>query len=64
MKDLIKGTIINTVIATMVTTSVSALTSLGGEPELGILRASRAAAEANPRCAPRPVKMPCLQPNA
>jgi hypothetical protein len=65
MKDLIKGAMIGAVIATVVTGSVSALTSLGGEPEHSIvraLRADRAAAE-NPRCAPKPIKMPCLQPN-
>jgi len=66
MKDRIKGAMIGAVIATVVTGSVSALTSLGGEPEHSIVRATRgdrAAATGNPRCAPKPVKMPCLQPN-
>lgn len=62
MKDLIKGAMIGAVIATAVTGSVSALISLGGEPEDSIVRAIRAAA-GNPRCAPKPIKMPCLQPN-
>ena len=67
MKDLIKGAMIGAVIATVVTGSVSALISLGGEPEHSIVRAvraDRAAVTANPLCAPRPIKMPCLQPDA
>jgi hypothetical protein len=66
MRNLIKGALIRFAIATVVAAGVSTLTSLGGEPELSIVRAvraDRAAAEANPRCAPRPIKMPCLQPN-
>jgi hypothetical protein len=67
MRDLIKGALIRVAIATVVATGVSTLTSLPVEPEHSIVRSIRgegAAAEANPRCAPRPVKMPCLQPNA
>jgi hypothetical protein len=67
MRDLIKGALIRVAIATVVAAGVSTLTTLGGEPEYSIVRAvrgDRAAAEANPRCAPRPVKMPCLQPDA
>jgi hypothetical protein len=66
MRDLIKGALIRVAIATVVATGVSTLTSLPGEPEYSIVRSIRgegAAVEANPRCAPRPVKMPCLQPN-
>ena len=65
MRDLIKGAMIGAAIATVVTAGVSTVTSLGGEPEHSIvrsIRAARAAATANPLCAPRPVKMPCLQP--
>ncbi|HYA46512.1 MAG TPA: hypothetical protein VEF92_03075 [Burkholderiales bacterium] len=61
MKDLIKGAMIGTVIATAVTAAVTTLISLGGEPEHSIVRSIRAET-ANPLCAPRPVKMPCLQP--
>jgi hypothetical protein len=67
MRDLIKGALIRVAIATVVAASVSTLTSLPGEPEHSIVRSSRgerAAAEVNPRCAPRPIKMPCLQPDA
>jgi hypothetical protein len=60
MRNLIKGALIRVAIATMVAAGVSNLTSLGGEPEHSVVRA---AAAANPRCAPRPIKMPCLQPN-
>ena len=66
MRDLIKGALIRVAIATVVAAGVSTLTSLPGEPEHSIVRAvrgDRTAAEANPRCAPRPIKMPCLQPN-
>jgi hypothetical protein len=61
MRDLIKGALIRVAIATVVASGVSNLTGLGGEPEHSIVRA---AAAANPRCAPRPIKMPCLQPDA
>jgi hypothetical protein len=67
MNNLIKSVLIGAAVATAVTAAVSALTSLGGEPEYSIvrgIRAERAAATANPRCAPRPIKMPCLQPDA
>jgi len=67
MRDLIKGAMIGAAIATVVTAGVSTLATLGGEPEHSIVRsiqAERAAATANPRCAPRPIKMPCLQPDA
>lgn len=67
MRNLIKGALIRVAIAAVVAAGVNNLTSLGGEPEHSIVRAvrgERAAAEANPRCAPRPIKMPCLQPNA
>jgi hypothetical protein len=60
MRDLIKGALIRVAIATVVAASVSVLTGLGGEPGHSIVRA---AAAANPRCAPRPIKMPCLQPD-
>lgn len=66
MRDLIKGALIRVAIATMVAAAVSTLTSVGGEPEYSIvrsIRAERAPAATNPRCAPRPIKMPCLQPN-
>jgi hypothetical protein len=62
MRDLIRGAVIGAVISAVVT--VGALTSLGGEPEHNIIRAmraDRAPAAANPRCAPRQVKMPCFQ---
>jgi hypothetical protein len=61
MSNLIKGALIRVAIATVVALGVSTLTSLGGEPEHSIVRA---AAVANPRCAPRPIKMPCFQPEA
>jgi hypothetical protein len=67
MRDLIKDTLIRVAVATVVASGLSTLTGLGGEPEHGIVRAvrgDRAAATANPRCAPRPIKMPCLQPDA
>lgn len=63
MNDLIKGAVIGAAIATA---AVSTLTNLGGEPEHGIvrsIRAERATATANPRCAARPIKMPCFQPD-
>jgi hypothetical protein len=66
MRDLIKGALIRVAVATVVASGVSTLTSLGGAPEHGIvrgIRAERAAATANPLCAPRPIKMPCLQPD-
>jgi hypothetical protein len=52
MNDLIKGAMMGAAIATVVTAAVSALTSLGGEPEHSIVRAVRAehaAADVNPR---------------
>jgi hypothetical protein len=64
MRDLIKGAALGAVISAVVTVGVSALISLGGEPEHSMvraIRADRATAAANPRCAPRHVKMPCLQ---
>ena len=64
MRDLIKAVLIGAVVSAVVTVGVSALISLGGEPEHSMvqaIRADRTAAAANPRCAPRPVKMPCLQ---
>lgn len=67
MRDLIKGALIRVAIAAVVAAGVSTVTGLGGEPEHSIVRAvrgDRTAAVANPRCAPRPIKMPCLQPNA
>jgi hypothetical protein len=67
MRDLIKGALIGVAIASVVAAAVSTVTSLGGEPEYSIvrsIRAERAAATANPRCAPRPINMPCLQPDA
>lgn len=63
MRDLIKGALIRVAIATVVAAFVSTLTGVGGEPGHGI-RTERAAAAANPRCAPHPIKMPCLQPDA
>jgi len=65
MRDLIKGALIRVAIAAMIGAAVTSVTGLGGEPEYSIVRAirgDRAAAEANPRCTPRPIKMPCLQP--
>jgi hypothetical protein len=59
MRDLIKGALIRVAITTVVAAGVSTVTGPGGEPERSI-RAERAAATANPRCAPRPIKMPCL----
>ena len=64
MRDLMKTVLIGAVVSAVVTVSVSALISLGGEPEHSMvqaIRADRTAAAANPRCAPRHVKMPCLQ---
>jgi hypothetical protein len=64
MRDLIKGAAIGAVISAVVPVGVSALISLGGEPEHSMvqaIRADRTSTAANPRCAPRPVKMPCLQ---
>jgi len=61
MKDLVKGALIGVAIAAVVTGSESALTSLGGEPEHGIVRSIR---PANQLCAPRAIKMPCLQTDA
>jgi hypothetical protein len=61
MRDLIKGAVICTVISGIVTVSVSALTSLGGEPEYSIVRAIRAdrSTEAtSSRCAPAELR--CL----
>jgi hypothetical protein len=66
MRNLIQGALIRVAIAAVAAAGVSTLTSLPGEPELSIVRTvrgDRAAAEANPHCAPRPIKMPCLQPN-
>lgn len=60
MRDPIKGTLIRIAIATVVAACVSTLTSVGSEPGHSIVRT---AAAANPLCAPRPIKMPCLQPN-
>ncbi len=64
MRDLIKGAVIGAVVSVVVTVGVSNLISLGGEPEHSIVRAIRAdpaPAPANPRCAPRQLKMPCFQ---
>jgi len=57
MNDLIKGALVRIAIAAVVAAGVGSLT--GSEREHGI-RTERAAATENPRCAPRPVKMPCL----
>ena len=40
MRDMIKSTLIGAVIATVVTASVSALITLGGEPEHSIVRSA------------------------
>jgi len=67
MRDLIKGALIRVAIATVVAAGVNTVTGPGSEPEHSLvrsIRAEHAAATANPRCAPRPIKMPCLQPNA
>jgi hypothetical protein len=64
MRDLIKGAALGAVTSAVVTVGVSALISLGGEPEHSMvqaIRADRTTAAANPRCAPRQLKMPCLQ---
>ena len=61
MRDLIKATVFGAVVAAVVTVGVSALISLGGEPEHSMVRADRAAAAANPRCARRQLSMPCFQ---
>jgi hypothetical protein len=66
MRDFIKGALIRVAVGAVVAAGVSALTGVPGEPEHSIVRSirnERAAAE-NPRCAPRPIKMPCLQPEA
>lgn len=66
MRDLIKGALIRVAVAGFVAAGVSTLTG-PGESEYSVVRAvraERAAAAANPRCAPRPIKMPCLQPDA
>ena len=63
MKDLIKGAVFGVVVA-VVTVGVRALIGPGSDPQHGVVRAmqaERAGATANPRCAPRPVKMPCFQ---
>jgi hypothetical protein len=67
MKDLIKGAVFGAVVTAVVTVGVRALIGLGGEPEHSMVRAmhaDRAAAAANPRCAPRQVKMPCFRSNS
>jgi hypothetical protein len=61
MRDLIKDALIRVAIATVVAACMSTLSSVGGEPGRSIMRT---AAVANPLCAPRPIKMPCLQPDA
>jgi hypothetical protein len=60
MRNLIKGVLVRAAIAAVVTTGVSALTGLPGEPEYSIVRNVREGV--NPLCAPHPIKMPCLQP--
>jgi hypothetical protein len=59
MRDLIKGALIRVALASVVAAGVGGVTGLGGETERSI-RAERAGATANPRCAPRPIKMPCF----
>ena len=64
MKDLIKGAVFGAVVTAVATVGVRAVIGFGGEPQHSVVRAmqaDRAAAAANPRCAPRPVKMPCFQ---
>jgi len=63
MRDLIKGAVIGAVVSAVVTVSVSSLIGLRGEPEHSLVRAiqSDRAPTSNPRCAPRPLKMPCFQ---
>jgi hypothetical protein len=63
MRDLIKGVLIRVAIASVVAAGASTLTGVGGESGQGI-RTERAAPTTNPRCAPHPIKMPCLQPDA
>lgn len=62
MRNLIKGALIRVAVATVVAAGVSTLTGVGGESGHDI-RTERAAAAANARCAPHPIKMPCLQPD-
>jgi hypothetical protein len=66
MRNLIKGVLVRAAIAAVVTAGVSALTGLPGEREYSVVRGIRegAATTANPLCAPRPIKMPCLQPDS
>jgi gas vesicle protein len=65
MKELLKGALIGGIVSAVVTASVAAIVPLGGEPERSIVQALQShpvkTKAANPRCAPRPVKMPCLQ---
>ena len=64
MKDLLKGVLIGAGVSAVVTASLFCITTLRDVPERGIVQAFRpdaVGAAANPRCAPRPVKMPCLQ---
>jgi hypothetical protein len=65
MRNLIKGVLVRAAIAAVVTAGASALMGLPGEPEYSIVRSIRQGtpATANPLCAPRPIKMPCLQPD-
>jgi hypothetical protein len=65
MKDFLKSVVFGAVVCAVVTLSVLALGSLGGEPEQSLVRAiladraTAAAAAASPRCAPG--QMPCFQ---
>jgi hypothetical protein len=63
MRNLIKGALIRVAIATAVAAGLSTLTGVGGESGHGI-RTEHTAVAANPHCAPHPIKMPCLQPDA